>query len=124
MSRACASLRATSFDAFTGGISRILLETSTGKGSWSAKCIHGSPSGKGIRSGKRAKDRCATYESPCGCTMRRNDLPLWICPSTSDSISPCPQRRFGLALAGGSPSEAVAACLNSQATSPDVAWRA
>lgn len=60
MSRAWASLRATSLLAFTGGISRILELTSTGKGIWSAKCIHGSPSGNGMRSGNRAKDRCAT----------------------------------------------------------------
>ncbi|GAA3408039.1 hypothetical protein GCM10018952_03720 [Streptosporangium vulgare] len=60
MSRAWASLRATSLLALTGGMSRILELISTGKGSWSAKCIQGSPSGKGMRSGKRAKDMCAT----------------------------------------------------------------
>ena len=59
MSRACASRRLTSLLALAGGMSFIRELISTGNGSESAKCSHGSPSGKDIKSGKRANDRKA-----------------------------------------------------------------
>jgi hypothetical protein len=59
ISRACASRRLTSLLALAGGMSFIRALISTGNGSESAKCSHGSPSGKDITSGKRANDRKA-----------------------------------------------------------------
>ena len=124
MSRAWARRRLTSLLAFAGGISRIRELTSTGNGSESAKCSHGSPSGKAITSGNREKDRYAAYESPPPCSSWSSVRPLCTCPSKSPSISPAPQVRRLVADGGGSPREPIRACRSSHASSSEVACRA
>jgi len=98
--------------------------TSTGNGSESAKCSHGSPSGKLITSGNRENDKNATHDSPSGCSRRNSVLPLCTCPSSSASISPAPQVRRRTADGAGSPIVCDSACRNSQAISVLVACRA
>ena len=95
--------------------------TSTGNGSESAKCSHGSPSGKLITSGNRENDKNAAHDSPSGCSRCSTVLPLCTCPSSSASISPAPQVRRRTAEGGGSPAEPASACRNSQAISSAVA---
>ena len=97
---------------------------STGNGSESAKCSQGSPSGKDITSGKRAKEMKAAYDSPDICSRHSKVRPLWICPSKSMSISPEPHLLRLVADGSGSSAVAISVCLNSQATSPEVACRA
>jgi hypothetical protein len=121
MSRACASRRPTSLLALAGGISFIRELTSTGNGSESAKCSHGSPSGNDITSGNREKDRNAAYDEPAGCSRHSRLRPLCTCPSSSDSISPAPQVRRLAADGAGSPSVPRSVCRNSQAISSELA---
>src|SRR5580658_8724111 len=92
MSLACASRLLTSLLALAGEISFIRELTSTGNGSESAKCSHGSPSGNDITSGNRENDRNATYDEPAGCSRQSRLRALCTCPSASASISPAPQR--------------------------------
>src|SRR5262249_32588111 len=87
-----ASLRPTSLLALAGGISLIRELISTGNGSESEKCSHGSPSGNDMTSGNREKDRNATNDSPAGCSRRSMVRPFSTWPSSSASISPVPHR--------------------------------
>src|SRR5690606_7031967 len=84
-------------------------------------------------SGNRANDRYATYDvavapSPVpekfGCSTLRYERPLWMAPSTSDSISPLPHVLRGTDEGGGSASDPDTACWNSHASSVEVACRA
>ena len=110
--------------ALAGEMNFIRELTSTGNGSESAKCSHGSPSGKLITSGNRENDKNAAHDSPSGCSRCSSVLPLCTCPSSSASISPAPQVRRRTAEAGGSPAVPASACRNSQAISSLVACRA
>ena len=121
MSRAWASLRPTSLLALAGGISLIRELISTGNGSESAKCSHGSPSGNDMTSGNREKDTNATNDSPAGCSSRSMVRPFSTWPSSSASISPVPHRRRWTADGGGSPTVPASVCRNSQAISSLVA---
>ncbi len=121
MSRACASRRLTSLLAFAGGMSFIRELISTGNGSESAKCSQGSPSGNDIKSGKRANEMKAAYDSPDICSRHSRVRPLWICPSKRVSISPTPHRRRLVADGNGSPAVCMSVCWTSQPISPDVA---
>ena len=110
ISRACASRRLTSLLALAGGMSFIRELISTGNGSESAKCSHGSPSGNDITSGNRANERKAAYDSPDICSRHSTVRPLWICPSKSVSISPEPHLLRLVADGSGSPAVCMSVC--------------
>ena len=105
-------------------MSFIREEISTGNGSESAKCSHGSPSGNDITSGNRENDKNDTNASPDGCSRWSIVRPLCTCPSRRASISPAPHFRRRTTEAGASPFAPASACRNSHAISVLAACRA
>ena len=92
--------------------------TSTGNGSESAKCSHGSPSGKDMTSGNRENDRNAANDSPAGCSSRSSVRPLCTWPSSSvlDLARPPPAAPHRRRRADRR-AVPISVCRNSQATS-------